>query len=58
MEVDLGAMFGGPNHLFSLCLSFTNWVPFQVRIGLGLGSECGLGFGFGWQPAFKKNVSE
>ena len=37
MEVDLGAIFGGPNHLFSSSLSFRNWVHLQVRRGLGRG---------------------
>ena len=46
MEVDLGAISGGPNHQFSLSLNFGNWVHLQVRIGLGLCS--------GSVPCFQK----
>ena len=34
LEVDLGAIFGGPNHLFSLSLSFRNRVHLQAWYGL------------------------
>ena len=42
LEVDLGAIFGGPNHLFSLSFSFRNWVHLQAWIGLGLGLDWAL----------------
>ena len=40
LEVDLGAMFGGPNHLFSWSLSFRNRVHVQALNGLGMCLDC------------------
>ena len=48
MEVDLGAIFGGPNHLFSSSASFSNCVHLQVRIGLGLGLDWARNVGLDW----------
>ena len=39
MEVDLGAIAGGPHRLFFLSLSFRNGVHLRVRIWLVLGLD-------------------
>ena len=37
-----GSHFGGPNHLFALSSSFTNWVHLQTLNGLGMRGRNGL----------------
>ena len=58
LELDLGAISGGPNHLFSVSLSSGKGGLYGSGMSSGMWSGMWSGMGFAWRLAFQKNVSE